>query len=72
MVDFYTIKSRDSSKIHILLAELGMKCQVFNLDFTMEDAKKADYLELSPYEGVPAILDLEGENGRQIHVFESG
>jgi GST-like protein len=72
MIDFYTAKTPGGISVHILLEELGMRYQMHNLDLKNNDQKKADYLKISPGEEVPAIVDQEGEYGRQIPVFESG
>ncbi|HEY8272184.1 MAG TPA: glutathione binding-like protein [Pseudobdellovibrionaceae bacterium] len=63
MIDFYKMETPDGSKVHILLEELGMKYQL--------RSPEADYLKISPYGGVSAIIDLEGEYSGQIPIFES-
>lgn len=49
-----------------------MRYQIHNLDLKNNDQKKTDYLKISPGGKVPAIIDQEGEYGRQIPVFGAG
>lgn len=72
MIDFYTAKTPNGFKVHIMLEELGMKYDLHMLDLKKNDQKKPDYLKINPNGRIPAIIDREGEFGRAIPIFESG
>lgn len=71
MIEFYTMKSPDHFKVHILLEELGMKYRIHDLDLEDGARPEPEYLKISPHGGIPAIIDQEGEYSKQISVFES-
>lgn len=72
MIDFYTAKTPNGAKVHIILEELGMKYQLFKVSLKHNEQKKPDFLKINPNGRIPAIVDREGEFGRSIPVFESG
>ncbi|WP_413291472.1 glutathione S-transferase N-terminal domain-containing protein [Bdellovibrio sp. HCB337] len=72
MIDFYTARTPNGLKVHIMLEELGMKYELHMLDLKAMDQKQPDYLKINPNGRIPTIVDREGEYGRAIPVFESG
>jgi GST-like protein len=72
MIDFYTTKTPNGSKVQIMLEELGMKYEYFNISLKDNEQKKPDFLKINPNGRIPAIVDRDGEFGREIPVFESG
>lgn len=72
MIDFYTAKTPNGFKVHIMLEELGMKYNLHMLDLKANQQKAPEYTKINPNGRIPAIVDLEGDFGRQIPVFESG
>lgn len=59
-------------KITIMLEELGVPYKVTYVDIGAGDQFKPDFLEISPNNRMPAIIDPEGPDGAPISVFESG
>jgi GST-like protein len=72
MIDFYTAKTPNGSKVHIMLEELGMKYEMHPLDLKNNEQKKPEYLKINPNGRIPAIIDREAEYSGQIPIFESG
>jgi GST-like protein len=72
MIDFYTAKTPNGFKVHIMLEELGMKYQMHTVDLKANEQKTPEYLKLNPNGRIPTIIDREGEYGRAIPVWESG
>jgi GST-like protein len=72
MIDFYTANTPNGHKVHIMLEELGMPYNKRVLDLKANEQKKPEFLKVNPNGRIPAIVDLEGESGLQIPVFESG
>lgn len=59
-------------KITIMLEELGLPYVVKLVNIGKGDQFKPDFLELSPNNKMPVIVDPDGPDGRPISVFESG
>lgn len=72
MIDFYTGNTPNGHKVHIMLEELGMPYTKRLLDLKNNEQKKPEFLKINPNGRIPAIVDLEGESGLEIPVFESG
>lgn len=72
MLDFYTAKTPNGSKVHIMLEELGMEYELHSVDLKTNQQKSPDFLKINPNGRIPALVDREGDFGRQIPVFESG
>ncbi len=59
-------------KITIMLEELGLPYEVHMVNIGAGDQFKPDFLAISPNNRMPAIIDPDGPDGREISVFESG
>lgn len=59
-------------KISIFLEEIGLPYDVIPIDITAGDQFEDGFLEISPNNKMPAIVDPEGPDGEPISVFESG
>ncbi|MEO0577278.1 MAG: glutathione S-transferase N-terminal domain-containing protein [Pseudomonadota bacterium] len=70
MIDFYTWTTPNGRKIAILLEELGLEYRVHPINIGKDEQFAPDFLEISPNNKIPAIVDHEGPDGR-ISVFES-
>ncbi len=66
MVTLYHSARTRSVRIYWLLEELGIPFELKTLDFTPENLKSSEYLQLNPLGKVPAIRDGE------MSLFESG
>jgi GST-like protein len=59
-------------KITIMLEELGAPYVIHPVSISRGDQFKPDFLEISPNNKIPAIVDPEGPDGQPISIFESG
>lgn len=59
-------------KISIMLEELGIPYTVKMVNIGAGEQFKPDFLAISPNNRMPAIIDPDGPDGREISVFESG
>ncbi|WMS43426.1 glutathione S-transferase N-terminal domain-containing protein [Acuticoccus sp. MNP-M23] len=59
-------------KVSIMLEELGLPYEVHMVNIGAGDQFKPDFLAISPNNRMPAIIDPDGPDGREISVFESG
>lgn len=70
MIDFYFFPTPNTWKITIMLEECGLPYRVVPVDITKGAQFEPEFLQISPNNRVPAIVDHE--DGRSQRVFESG
>ena len=71
MIELYTFTTPNGWKASIMLEELGLPYNVHVVDITKDDQFKPSFLEISPNNKIPAIVDTEGPDGGPFSVFES-
>jgi GSH-dependent disulfide-bond oxidoreductase len=59
VIDLYTWTTPNGRKISILLEELGMPYTVHPVDIGKDEQFKPDFLEISPNNRIPAIVDRD-------------
>ena len=67
-IDLYTWNTPNGRKVSIMLEELGLPYSVIPIDITKGDQLQPDFLQLSPNNKIPAIVDHDAG----IHLMESG
>ena len=72
MIDLYYWGTPNGHKISIALEEMGLEYQIIPIDILENDQFQSDFLDISPNNKIPAIVDQDGPNGRAISIFESG
>ncbi len=72
MIDLYTWPTPNGQKIHIMLEETGLPYTVKAVDIQSGDQFDPAFLEISPNNRIPAIVDNEGPGGKPLAIFESG
>lgn len=76
MIDVYSWPTPNGHKVHIMLEEcgqlLGRDWQVHPVNIGAGDQFQAAFLEISPNNKIPAIVDPQGPDGKPISLFESG
>jgi GST-like protein len=72
MIDFYTWSTPNGVKISIMLEETGEPYNIVPVDIGTGDQFKPDFLEISPNNKIPAIVDRDGPDGEPYALFESG
>lgn len=70
-IELYYWTTPNGWKISVLLEELGVPYNVHMINIGAGDQFKDEFLEISPNNKIPAIVDPEGPGGEPISVFES-
>ena len=68
MIDLYTWSTPNGRKVSIMLEECGLPYTVHPIDITKGEQFRPEFLEISPNNKIPAIVDRD--SGQR--VFESG
>ena len=71
MIELYTFPTPNGWKVSIMLEELGLPYNVHIVNIMKDDQFRPSFLEISPNNKIPAIVDTEGPDGKPISVFES-
>jgi GST-like protein len=73
MIDLHYWPTPNGRKITIMLEETGLKYRIFPVNINTGDQFKPEFLEISPNNKMPAIVDHEPANGgKELALFESG
>jgi len=72
MITLYTWATPNGQKISIALEELGLAYRVRTVDITRGEQFDPAFLEISPNNKIPAIVDHDGPGGAPLAMFESG
>ncbi|MBM3541512.1 MAG: glutathione S-transferase family protein [Alphaproteobacteria bacterium] len=72
MIELFTAATPNGQKVHIMLEECGLPYNEHWVDIDAGDQFKPEYLEISPNNKIPALVDSDGPDGRPISLFESG
>jgi GST-like protein len=71
-IDLYFWPTPNGYKIAIMLEECAIPYKIIPVDISKGDQFKPDFLAISPNNKMPALVDHEGPNKKDITVFESG
>lgn len=71
-IELYYWPTPNGWKISIALEEMGLPYEVNLIDIGAGDQFKSQFLNISPNNRIPAIVDPDGPEGAPISVFESG
>jgi len=72
MIDLYTWPTPNGHKVHIMLEETGLPYNVIAIDINNGDQFRPEFLNISPNNKMPAMVDSDGPGGRPYGLFESG
>ena len=72
MIELHTWNTPNGRKSSVALEEMGLPYQVKVVDITKDQQFEPSFLEISPNNRIPAIIDPDGPGGAPISVFESG
>ena len=72
MIELHTWNTPNGRKISVALEEMGLPYTVKVVDITKDQQFEPAFLEISPNNRIPAIVDPAGPGGTPISVFESG
>ncbi len=71
MIELYYMPSPNTWKVSIMLEECGLPYTVKQVNIGKGEQNEPAYLAINPNSKIPAIIDLEGPDGR-LPIFESG
>src|SRR5450755_4562792 len=71
-IQLYSLPTPNGVKVSIMLEETGLPYEPHRVDFQTKDQMSPEFLSLSPYNKVPAIIDPSGPEGKPLPLFESG
>ncbi|RWX74760.1 glutathione S-transferase family protein [Neorhizobium lilium] len=71
-IELYYWPTPNGWKISIMLEELGIPYEVRFVDIGKGEQFEPAFLQISPNNRMPAIVDPDGPEGRSISIFESG
>ena len=69
MIDLYTWHTPNGRKVSIMLEEIGKTYNVFPINIAKDEQFQPHFLEISPNNRIPAIVDKDNNN---YSLFESG
>ena len=69
MIDLYTWQTPNGRKVSIMLEEIGLDYKVFPINISKDEQFEPHFLEVSPNNRIPAIVDKDNNN---FSLFESG
>jgi len=72
MIDLYYAPTPNGWKISIMLEEAELEYNIIPVNLGAGDQFKPEFLEISPNNRMPVIVDSDGPGGEKISVFESG
>lgn len=72
MIDLYFWPTPNGQKVSIFLEEAGLPYKVVPINIGKGEQFELKFLEISPNNKIPAMVDHEGPGGKPISVFESG
>ncbi len=72
MIDLYFWPTPNGQKVSIFLEEAGLPYKVVPINIGKGEQFEPKFLEISPNNKIPAIVDHEGPGGQPISIFESG
>ena len=72
MIDLYYWPTPNGQKVSIFLEETGLPYKVVPVNIGKGEQFEPAFLEISPNNKMPAMVDHEGPDGKSISVFESG
>lgn len=72
MIEFYSWPTPNGLKIAIMLEETGLPYTLHPIHIGKGEQKAPAYLEISPNNKIPAIVDTDGPGCAPFPVFESG
>lgn len=71
-IELYYWPTPNGWKVTMFLEEVGLPYEVKPVDITSGDQFEEGFLEISPNNKMPAIVDPDGPGGDSISIFESG
>jgi GST-like protein len=71
MIRTYTWPTPNGHKVHIMLYECDLEHEIYPIDIAKGEQFEPEFLAISPNNRIPAIIDTDGPDGKEISVFET-
>jgi GST-like protein len=71
-IDVWSWPTPNGHKVHIALEELELPYRIVPVNIGRGEQFSPEFLSITPNHRIPAIVDPEGPDGRQVQLFESG
>ena len=71
-IQLYAFDTPNGRKISVALEEMELPYDIRIVDIGRDEQFAPEFLEISPNNKIPAIVDPDGPEGRPVSVFESG
>jgi GST-like protein len=71
-IELHTWDTPNGRKISVALEEMGLPYSVHPVNITKGEQHAPAFLDISPNNKIPAIVDPDGPGGKRVSVFESG
>ena len=72
MIELYTWTTPNGRKVTIAMEEMGLAYNVHTVNITKDEQFEPAFLQISPNNRIPAIVDADGPDGQPVSVFETG
>ncbi len=72
MIEVFSWPTPNGHKVHIMLEECGLPYRATPVNIGVGEQFEPDFLEISPNNKIPALVDPQGPDGQPISLFESG
>lgn len=72
MIELYTWGTPNGKKVSIMLEEVGLPYTTHPVNIMKDEQFAPDFLEISPNNKIPAIVDPDGPDGKPLSLFETG
>ena len=71
-IELHTWNTPNGRKISVALEEMGLPYKVMPVNISKGEQMAPSFLAISPNNKIPAIVDLDGPEGKRVSIFESG
>lgn len=71
-IQLYSFPTPNGVKVSIMLEETGLPYDAHKISIMDDDQFTPEFLQISPNNKIPAIIDPDGPDGQAIPIFESG
>jgi GST-like protein len=71
-IDVFSWPTPNGHKVHIMLEECGLPYRAIPVNIGAGEQFRPGFLEISPNNKIPAMVDPQGPDGEPISLFESG
>ncbi len=71
-LQLHSLNTPNGLKVVIALAEIGVDYDYHQIDISKGEQFTEEFLQISPNNKIPALIDLQGPGGKKFSLFESG